>query len=72
MQLFYIEVAHAYGPLSSKCRTVIPRDLRRQSNLTPGQCLDARINNDRFALIPHLPMSALRGLCKSIPTDVQR
>ena len=56
--------------LSTIFQIVIPRDLRRQLNLRPGQRLDARINNDRIELIPRLPMSAMRGLCKGIATDV--
>jgi hypothetical protein len=35
-----------------------------------GQRLEARVVGDHVELVPELPISAIRGMCRGIDTDV--
>lgn len=58
--------------VSPKFQVVIPRDLRRQLNIQPGQKLKARVQDDHIELIPEQPMSASRGFLPGLDTRVER
>lgn len=58
--------------VSPKYQIVIPRDLRRQLNIQPGQKLRARIQGDRIELIPEQPITAARGFLPGIDSQVER
>ncbi len=56
--------------LSPKFQVVIPKDVRKALNLVAGQRLEARVVGDHVELVPELPISAIRGMCRGINTDV--
>lgn len=56
--------------LSPKFQIVIPKDVRRQFNLVPGQQMQVRAAGGKIEVIPVLPMSAARGMFPGIDTDV--
>lgn len=58
--------------VSPKFQVVIPRDLRRELNIQPGQKLRARIQGDHIELIPEQPISAARGFLPGIDSQVER
>lgn len=56
--------------VSPKFQVVIPKEVRKQLNILPGQRVDVRVEGLHIVLQPELPMSALRGLCPGIDTNV--
>ncbi len=58
--------------ISPKYQVVIPRAVREQLNLAPGQKMQALAYDDRVELIPLRPAAALRGFLKGIDTTVER
>lgn len=54
--------------VSPKFQVVIPRQVREQLELAPGQRLQAVVLGDRLELVPIVPMRALRGFLKGIDT----
>jgi AbrB family looped-hinge helix DNA binding protein len=58
--------------VSPKFQVIIPRNLRRQLNIQPGQKLRARIQGDYIELIPEQPISAARGFLAGIDTHIER
>lgn len=56
--------------LSPKFQIVIPKDVRKALKLVAGQRMEARVVDDHVELVPELPMSSIRGMCKGISTDV--
>ena len=56
--------------LSPKFQIVIPKSVRQSLNLVAGQRLEVGVRDGRVELIPQLPMTALRGLCPGIDTQV--
>jgi len=56
--------------VSPKFQVVIPKEVRKQLNIQPGQRVDMRVEGLHIVLEPELPMSALRGLCPGIDTSV--
>lgn len=56
--------------LSPKFQVVIPKSVRKALNLVAGQRLEARVVDGHVELVPVLPMSAIRGMCPGINTDV--
>ena len=56
--------------LSPKFQIVIPKSVRQALNLVAGQRLEARVRDGRVELIPQLPVTALRGLCPGIDSQV--
>ena len=58
--------------ISSKFQVVIPKDIRDELNLEPGQRVQAIAYNNRIELIPVRPMRQMRGFTRGIETDVSR
>ena len=56
--------------ISSKFQVVIPKDIRDELNLEPGQSVQAIAYNNRIELIPVRPMRQMRGFIRGIETDV--
>ena len=58
--------------ISPKFQVVIPRAIREQLGLTPGQKVRAIAYQDRVELIPIRPMKRMRGFLTGIDTSVRR
>ena len=58
--------------ISPKFQVVIPRDIRDQLNLEPGQKVQALAFGNRIEFIPVQPAKALRGFLRGIDTRVDR
>ncbi|MCY3545370.1 MAG: AbrB/MazE/SpoVT family DNA-binding domain-containing protein [Gemmatimonadetes bacterium] len=58
--------------MSARYQVVIPKDVREQLELTPGQRLQALPFKGRVELIPLEPIEAARGFVRGIDTDVPR
>jgi AbrB family looped-hinge helix DNA binding protein len=58
--------------LSPKYQVVIPREIREQLELAPGQKIQAVLYDGRIELIPVRPAKELRGFLKGIDTQVPR
>jgi AbrB family looped-hinge helix DNA binding protein len=58
--------------LSPKFQVVIPKTIREQLGLSPGQKIQAVLYGDRIELIPLQPAKRLRGFLKGIDTSVPR
>lgn len=58
--------------ISSKFQVVIPKDIRDELNLEPGQRVQAIAYNNRIELIPVRPMRQMRGFIQGIETDIPR
>ena len=58
--------------ISPKVQVVIPREIRDQLKLEPGQKVEAFVYDERIELIPVRPARKLRGFLKGIDTTVER
>ena len=58
--------------LSPKFQVVIPKEIRKQLELSPGQRIRAILYGDRIELIPERPIRELRGFLQGIDTRVER
>lgn len=58
--------------LSPKFQVVIPKRVREQLGLRPGQKLDIVPFGSRIELVPRQSARALRGLLRGIDTTVPR
>jgi AbrB family looped-hinge helix DNA binding protein len=58
--------------ISPKFQVVIPKAIRDQLSLKPGQKVQAIVYGDRIELIPMRPIRRMRGFLKGIETDVNR
>ena len=58
--------------ISPKFQVVIPKAIREQLSLSPGQKIQAIVCGDRIELIPVRPIRRMRGFLKGIETDVVR
>ena len=58
--------------ISARYQVVIPKDVREQLELTPGQRMQALPFKGRVELIPLEPIEAARGFVRGIDTDVPR
>ncbi|MBL0173917.1 MAG: AbrB/MazE/SpoVT family DNA-binding domain-containing protein [Ignavibacteria bacterium] len=58
--------------LSSKYQMVIPKSVREQMVLEPGQRFQVFVREDRIELVPVRDMKKMRGFLKGIRTDVPR
>ena len=58
--------------LSPKFQVVIPKEIRKQLELSPGQRIGAILYGDRIELIPERPIRELRGFLRGIDTRVER
>ena len=58
--------------ISHKFQVVIPRAIREQLALRPGQRFCAIAYDDRIELVPVRSMKSMRGFLKGITTTLQR
>lgn len=58
--------------ISPKFQVVIPKEIREQLNLVPGQKVQAIAYGDRVELIPVRPAAALRGMLRGLDTGFER
>ncbi len=58
--------------LSPKFQVIIPRAIRGDMGLTPGQKLQVIAHDNRIELIPVRPIRQMRGFLKGIDTSVSR
>jgi len=62
---------HAFT-ISRKFQVVIPKEIREQLNLVPGQKVQAIACGDRIELIPVRPAVELRGMLRGMDTGFER
>jgi len=58
--------------ISSKFQVVIPKSIRDQLNLVPGQKVQAFVYGDRIEFLPQRPARALRGILRGVDVTVER
>jgi AbrB family looped-hinge helix DNA binding protein len=58
--------------VSPKFQVVIPKIVREQLDITPGQKLEVIVYDDRIVLVPVRPIKKMRGYLKGIDTHVPR
>ncbi|GAB4581110.1 MAG: hypothetical protein Fur0022_38570 [Anaerolineales bacterium] len=58
--------------ISSKFQIVIPREIRKQFNLKPGQKVMFIPYNNVAQMVVVPPIEKARGMFKGLDTDVQR
>lgn len=58
--------------LSSKYQVVIPREVRRQIPMKPGQKFEVIAFQGHIELVPIIPIKKLRGIAKGISTQVKK
>ena len=58
--------------ISRKFQVVIPRAIRGDMGLKPGQKLQVIAHDNRIELIPVRPIRQMRGFLKGIDTSVER
>jgi AbrB family looped-hinge helix DNA binding protein len=58
--------------ISPKFQVVIPKDIRDELSLEPGQKVQAIAYKNRIELIPVRPLRQMRGFIKGIETHVPR
>ena len=58
--------------VSPKFQVVIPKIIREQMALVPGQKLQATLIDGRIELVPVEPLAALRGALPGLDTRIDR
>lgn len=58
--------------ISPKFQVVIPKEIREQLNLVPGQKVQAIAYGERIEFIPVRPASELRGMLRGMDTSFER
>ena len=58
--------------VSPKYQIVIPRKVRDQFHLTPGQKVQIMSYNNRIEIIPEKKISEMRGFIRGIDTTINR
>ncbi len=58
--------------ISPKFQVVIPKAIREDMGLKPGQKLQVIAHDDRIELIPVRPIRQMRGFLKGMDTYVER
>jgi len=58
--------------ISPKYQVVIPKRIRRQLGLCPGQKMQAIAYENRIELVPVRPIRKMRGFLKGIDSSVSR
>ncbi len=58
--------------ISPKYQVVIPRKVREQMDLRPGQVVEVFVYENRIELVPVKPIQDLRGFLRDIDTSVER
>jgi AbrB family looped-hinge helix DNA binding protein len=62
----------AFVTISPKFQVVIPKAIREQLGLTPGQKVQTIIYDNRIELIPVRPIKKMKGFLKGIDTTIER
>ena len=58
--------------ISTKYQVVIPKSIREQLKLVPGQKVHAIAYGDRIEFLPVRPVGALRGMLRGLDTTFGR
>ena len=58
--------------VSPKYQVVIPKDIRKEMNIKPGQKVQMMIYKGNIVLVPLRPIEELRGFLKGIDTTIER
>jgi AbrB family looped-hinge helix DNA binding protein len=58
--------------VSPKYQIVIPKAIREEMQLEPGQKIEVVAYKGRIELIPVRPVSEMRGILRGISTEVER
>lgn len=58
--------------ISPKFQVVIPREIREQLALEPGQKVRALAYDNRVELIPERPLKSMRGFLRGMDTTFRR
>ncbi len=58
--------------ISPKFQIVIPKEIRERLELKPGQKVALIERQGLVTMVPHRPLSELRGIAKGAPTDDYR
>lgn len=58
--------------ISPKYQIVIPKEIREELNLQPGEKIQAIVYNNRIEYIPLKNIKNMRGILKGINTDIER
>ena len=58
--------------LSGNFQIEIPKEIREQLELSPGQRLQVFVFGDRIELIPEKPVKTMRGFLQGIDSTVSR
>lgn len=58
--------------VSPKYQIVIPKDVREQMGIKPGQKISVMVYQGRIQLIPLGPIEELRGMLEGVDTDIER
>ena len=58
--------------VSPKYQVVIPKEIREQMDIKPGQQVDMLIYDGMIVLVPLLPIEEMRGFAKGIDANFER
>jgi AbrB family looped-hinge helix DNA binding protein len=58
--------------ISPKYQVVIPKEIREQLELRPGQKVQAIVYDRRIELVPVRPISEMRGFLPGLDSEVPR
>ena len=72
MLLSFSEVPMDTVTVSSKYQVVIPKSVRKQLRIRPGQKIQVVLYDGRIEYVPIRPMRELRGSLRGIDTTVER
>ena len=59
----------ATAKISTKFQVVIPREIREQAGITSGQTVEVLVKDGVITLVPHRPLSELRGALRGADTS---
>lgn len=62
----------ATAKISSKYQIVIPKEIREAAGLRTGQTVEVLLRDGMICLVPHQPLSSVRGLVRGASTDGYR
>ena len=58
--------------VSSKYQVVIPKSVRKQLRIRPGQKVQVVLYEDRIEYVPVRPMREMRGYLRGMDTTIER
>ena len=58
--------------ISPKYQVVIPKEIREQMDIKPGQEVDMMVHDGMIVLVPLLPIEEMRGIAKGIDVEFER